>query len=462
MSTHIPYERRGADAPDFMLPRLDVRYPERGVRKAWLFHFESIAGCSPVTAAGEICIRVLPCINALLWHTTVLLTESYDKTMAATTLANGVETLEVVNPACAEILTPEAMKFLGELHRRFEPTRVERLAARVKVQARIDAGARPDVPPANADARAKEWTVAPVPKDLEDRRVEITGPVERKMVINALNSGANVFLADFEDSNLPKWQNNVDGQINLRDVIARTVTFTSPEGKKYALAEKKATLLVRPRGWHLIERRCLVDGKPMSGSLFDFGLFFFHNAKRLMAKGTGPYFYLPKMEHYPEVRLWNDPNDGADRNHPRGVPDRRNSLGAARSFVRFELRPLGLHFQLHQGVRHAAEFHNAEPRAGHDGPVLPQFLCTAADQDLSPPQHSRDGRHGDADSHQERSRGQRSGAGEGASGLGGLSATDFAVPRVRSSHSMRPHRPENSPTRARQDTDCTPRHYREA
>jgi malate synthase len=226
--------------------------------------------------------------------------------MAATTIAEGVEILDVITPAYSEILTPEAMKFLGELARRFEATRVERLAARVKVQAEIDGGALPGFPAETADIRAKEWTVAPIPNDLEDRRVEITGPVERKMVINALNSGANVFMADFEDSNSPTWQNNVEGQINMRDAIAGTIGFTNPDGKKYALNPKTAVLMVRPRGWHLLERRCLVDGQPMSGSLFDFGLFFFHNAKALLAKGTGPYFYLPKMEHYLEARLWND------------------------------------------------------------------------------------------------------------------------------------------------------------
>jgi malate synthase len=198
------------------------------------------------------------------------------------------------------------MRFLGELHRRFNATRLDRLAAREKVQEAIDGGALPDFPAETADIRAKEWTVAPIPQDLEDRRVEITGPVERKMVINALNSGANVFMADFEDSNSPTWQNNIEGQINMRDAVMRTITYESPEGKKYALNEKIATLLVRPRGWHLIERHCLVDGQPISGSLFDFGLFFFHNAKTQMAKGTGPYFYLPKMEHYLEARLWND------------------------------------------------------------------------------------------------------------------------------------------------------------
>ena len=226
--------------------------------------------------------------------------------MVAPTPANGVQILDVITPAYSEILTPEAMTFLAELARRFESTRVARLAARAKVQEEINRGALPDFPPETADIRARDWTVAPIPKDLEDRRIEITGPVERKMVINALNSGANVFMADFEDSNSPTWQNNVEGQINLRDAIAGTISFTSPEGKKYALAEKTATLLVRPRGWHLIERRCLVDGKPISGALFDFGLYFFHNAKTLMAKGTGPYFYLPKMEHYLEARLWNE------------------------------------------------------------------------------------------------------------------------------------------------------------
>jgi malate synthase len=217
-----------------------------------------------------------------------------------------VELLGDVTPAYAKILTPEALTFLAELHRRFEPTRVARLAARVKVQEEIDGGAMPDFPKETADIRAKDWTVAPIPTDLLDRRVEITGPVERKMVINALNSGANVFMADFEDSNSPTWHNNIDGQINLRDAIDGSIDFTSPEGKKYALAEKTAVLLVRPRGWHLIERHCLVDGVPMSGSLFDFGLFFFHNAKTLLSKSTGPYFYLPKMEHYLEARLWND------------------------------------------------------------------------------------------------------------------------------------------------------------
>jgi malate synthase len=223
------------------------------------------------------------------------------------TLRNdGVELRGPVTEAYAEILTPDALRFVSQLSRRFEPTRQERLAARVARQAEIDAGVLPDFPAETAEIRAKAWTVAPIPRDLEDRRVEITGPVDRKMVINALNSGANVFMADFEDSNSPTWHNNIDGHINLRDAISGTIGFTSPEGKSYKLNPKIATLLVRPRGWHLVEKHCLIDGQPVSGSLFDFGLFFFHNAKNLLAKGSGPYFYLPKMESYLEARLWND------------------------------------------------------------------------------------------------------------------------------------------------------------
>jgi malate synthase len=228
--------------------------------------------------------------------------------MATTSMkfADGVQILGDMTPAYAEILTPEATRFLAELARRFESTRQERLAARVKRQAEIDAGALPDFPTETAEIRAAAWTVAPIPADLQDRRVEITGPVDRKMVINALNSGANIFMADFEDSNSPTWHNNLDGHINLRDAINRTIEFVSPEGKRYELAAKTAVLLVRPRGWHLVEKRCFVDGRPISGSLFDFGLYFFHNAKNLIARGSGPYFYLPKMESYLEARLWND------------------------------------------------------------------------------------------------------------------------------------------------------------
>src|SRR6266481_6375399 len=205
-----------------------------------------------------------------------------------------------------EILTPQAIEFVAALSANFEGERQRLLAARVTRGEALRKGQLYDFLPETASVRQSEWRVAPIPADLQDRRTEITGPVDRKMVINALNAGANVFMADFEDSTAPTWQNNIEGHINLRDAINGNIGFTSPEGKRYELAAKVATLLVRPRGWHLVEKNCLVDGKPISGSLFDFGLFFFHNAKTQVAKGTGPYFYLPKMESYLEARLWND------------------------------------------------------------------------------------------------------------------------------------------------------------
>jgi len=211
-----------------------------------------------------------------------------------------------VSAAYAEILTPEAVRFVASLAAKFEGRRQELLARRQERQGEIDAGHFPDFLTETTDIRVSEWTVARIPRDLTDRRVEITGPVDRKMVINALNSGANVFMADFEDANSPTWSNNVEGQINLRDANRRTIEFTSPEGKKYKLNDKIATLLVRPRGWHLNEKHVLREGKPISGSLFDFGLYFFHNAKQLIANGSGPYFYLPKLESHVEARLWND------------------------------------------------------------------------------------------------------------------------------------------------------------
>lgn len=221
-------------------------------------------------------------------------------------LLEGAEIRGPVTDQYAEILTPEAMAFVVELHRRFNPTREALLQRRAERQARLDAGELPDFLPETRHIREGDWKVAPPPHDLQDRRVEITGPVDRKMMINALNSGARVFMADFEDANSPTWSNVVEGQINLRDAVQGTISYRSPEGKEYRLNEKVAVLLVRPRGWHLVERHVLVDGKPISASLFDFGLYFFHNAKRLLAKGTGPYFYLPKMESHLEARLWND------------------------------------------------------------------------------------------------------------------------------------------------------------
>ena len=210
-------------------------------------------------------------------------------------------------PAEAEaILTPEALEFVAELDRRTHARRRQLLDERVARQARIDAGERPDFLAETAAIRHSDWRVAPVPADLQDRRVEITGPVDRKMVINALNSGAKMYMADLEDSHAPTWRGTLEGQVNLRDAVAGTIEFTSPEGKRYLLNRQRATLLVRPRGWHLDERHVLVDGRPISASVFDFGLYFYHNAETLLAQGTGPYFYLPKLESHLEARLWND------------------------------------------------------------------------------------------------------------------------------------------------------------
>jgi malate synthase len=221
-------------------------------------------------------------------------------------MPEGIEVKGEITPEFSGILTPEALTFVTELERAFGQRRRELLQRRAKRQREINAGKMPDFLPETADIRTAEWTVAPIPADLQDRRVEITGPVDRKMVINALNSGANVFMADFEDAHSPTWAATIEGQINVRDAVDGTITFTSPEGKFYRLNEQIATLLVRPRGWHLEEKHVLVDGRPISASLFDFGLFFFHNAEHLISKGTGPYFYLPKLESHLEARLWND------------------------------------------------------------------------------------------------------------------------------------------------------------
>jgi malate synthase len=211
-----------------------------------------------------------------------------------------------VEGRAAEVLTPQALDFVAQLQREFGERRLELLRLRDERQKRLDAGEQPQFLVTTSTVRDSEWTVAKAPKDLQDRRVEITGPTDRKMLINALNSGSRVFMADFEDANTPTWSNLVEGQVNLIDAIERRIDFTSPEGKEYKLKEKIATLLVRPRGWHLDERHVEVGGKPISGSLFDFGVYFFHNAKRLLAKGSGPYFYLPKLESHLEARLWND------------------------------------------------------------------------------------------------------------------------------------------------------------
>jgi malate synthase len=218
----------------------------------------------------------------------------------------GVEVLAPAVPAQAEILSAPALEFLAGLEHRFGPRRRELLAARTVRQSEFDAGALPDFLPDTRHIRDGDWTVAPLPEEIADRRAEITGPVDRKMVINALNSGANVFMADFEDSLTPTWSNLIEGQANLRDANRRTIAYTSPEGKSYRLDEKVAIIMARPRGWHLPEKHVRIDGRPMSGSLFDFGLYFFHNAKKLLACDSRPYFYLPKMESHLEARLWND------------------------------------------------------------------------------------------------------------------------------------------------------------
>jgi len=216
------------------------------------------------------------------------------------------QTIESNRKAESEILTPQAQTFLRELHQRFEPRRVELLRERQARQHGYDGGVLPRFPEETRALRESDWKVAPIPPDLLDRRVEITGPVERKMVINALNSGADVFMADFEDSNAPTWGNCIEGQINLRDANMRTIDYRSPEGKLYKLAEKTAVLFVRPRGWHMVEKHFQIDGSPISASLFDFGLYFFHNFSILLTRGTAPYFYLPKMESHHEAHLWND------------------------------------------------------------------------------------------------------------------------------------------------------------
>jgi len=220
---------------------------------------------------------------------------------------HGVKIKAAMQPRHDEILTPDALAFLADLHRNFEARRQDLMKARVEKQKRFDAGELPDFLPETKWVRDGQWKIAPIPADLLDRRVEITGPVDRKMVINALNSGANVYLADFEDANSPTWGNNIEGQLNLKDRWDGRLDFTDPEsGKDYKLGSSLAVMVPRPRGWHLLEQHMTVDGKPIAGALFDFGLYLFHNHEALRAAGTGPYFYLPKLETHQEARLWND------------------------------------------------------------------------------------------------------------------------------------------------------------
>ena len=227
-------------------------------------------------------------------------------TEAAPTL-DGVQVLGDGNGIRSRVLTPDALAFVAGLHRRFDATRLELLREREKRQAWLDRDGEPSFLDETAAVRQGDWRVGDTPADLRDRRVEITGPTDAKMVINALNSGASCFMADFEDANAPTWRNMLEGQANLMDAVRRTLRFTDEaRGKDYTLNDELAVLLVRPRGWHLPERHVLVDGEPVSGALFDFGLYFFHNARELLDRGSGPYFYLPKLESHREARLWND------------------------------------------------------------------------------------------------------------------------------------------------------------
>lgn len=222
-------------------------------------------------------------------------------------LPAGISVAGAIQPRFEEVLTHDALAFVAELHRRFNQTRKRLLAVRAERQKRFDAGETPDFLAETRHIREGDWTVAPIPADLQDRRVEITGPVDRKMIVNALNSGAKVFMADFEDASSPVWTNMIEGQINLKDRWAGKIDFTDPtSGKDYRLKDKPAVLIIRPRGWHLPERHLLIDGEEASGSLVDFGLYVFHNAKAALAAGSGPYFYLPKLESHLEARLWND------------------------------------------------------------------------------------------------------------------------------------------------------------
>ena len=220
-------------------------------------------------------------------------------------LPQGVAISGPISKEFAQILSPEALGFVAKLHRKFESRRQELLARRAQRQKEFDAGAKPDFLAETKKIRESDWVIGPQPNDMLDRRVEITGPTDRKMVINALNCGASTFMADFEDANCPTWHNMIDGQLNLRDAVRRTISFEQ-NGKQYRLNEKTAVLIPRPRGWHLDEKHVTIDGKPVSGGIFDFALFFFHNAKELIKRGSGPYFYLPKMESHLEAQLWNE------------------------------------------------------------------------------------------------------------------------------------------------------------
>jgi malate synthase len=326
--------------------------------------------------------------------------------MTAHSAVAGVEINAKSSGRQDEILSAEALAFVAGLHRRFNRRRLELLARRMERQEDFDAGKLPDFLPDTKSIRDGDWTVAKIPADLLDRRVEITGPVDRKMIVNALNSGAKVFMADFEDATSPVFANMVEGQANLKDRWAGTIDFTDPtSAKAYALKSETAVLMVRPRGWHLPERHVVVDGEAMSGSLFDFGLYVFHCAKPQMAKGATPAFYLPKLESHLEARLWNDVFSDAERE--LGVPHGTfkatiliEALPAAFEMdeILYELRDhiVGLNC-VHQAPRQEQGLPHARPVGNDDGQGVPQRLFAPPHQDLPPPRRLRHGRHGGAD-----------------------------------------------------------------
>jgi malate synthase len=258
----------------------------------------------------------MPYVSNIVYQLIIYFTRTWEKAivpacvMGVSKMANertvpaGMEIRGPMQPGYESVLTPAALEFVADLTRRFGDRITDLLAARATLQKRLDAGALPDFLAETADVRKAQWRVTRIPDDLQDRRVEITGPTDRKMVINALNSGAKVFMADCEDSLTPTWDNVIQGQINLRDAVSREISFTNPDGKQYRLNPQIATLLVRPRGWHLYEKHLLLDGKQIPGAFVDFGLYLFHNHAALKARGTGPYFYLPKLENHREARLW--------------------------------------------------------------------------------------------------------------------------------------------------------------
>ena len=343
-------------------------------------------------------------------------------------LPEGVSIDGVINPDFEKVLTKEAIAFVADLQRRFNPRREELLAARVERQKRLDAGEKPDFLPETVKIRESDWTVAPLPQDILDRRVEITGPVDRKMIINALNCGANVFMADFEDASTPTWTNMVDGQFNLASAVHREIDYVDPQsGREYRLNDKTAVLFVRPRGWHLPEKHMTVDGVPMSGSLFDFGLYFFHNAKELLARGSGPYFYLPKMESHLEARLWNDVFVHAQ--DALGVPQKsiKATVLIETILATFEMDEILWELRDHSAGLNCGRwdyiFSFIKKFREQEWSVLPdraqvtmtahflRSLQPAPDQDLPSPRGPCHGRHGGADPDQERCRRQRGGDG---------------------------------------------------